>query len=106
MTLPKFEAGSMAAPASVRHQFDDTQDLAKTKSVRSAGDGHSSLGMYIGTGTEGLFHAAHEAPPFGSEPPMGLRNKGSSESAFFILSYCLAICQVKEHVDDYLYRSI
>lgn len=65
MMLPKLEAGSMTFPASVLHQFSDTQDLAKTWSVRFLGDGHSSFGTYTGSGTEGFAHAAHEAPPFG-----------------------------------------
>ena len=45
MMLPKLEAGSMAVPASVLHQFSETQDLANTRSVRSLGDGHSSFGI-------------------------------------------------------------
>ena len=65
MTFPKLEAGSVAVPASVLHQFLATQDLAKTKSVRCLGDGHSSFAIYTGSGGSGFCHAAHEAPPFG-----------------------------------------
>ena len=45
MIFPKLEAGSMAVPASVLHQFAETQDLANTGSVRSLGEGHSFFGM-------------------------------------------------------------
>ncbi|MNP06286.1 hypothetical protein D3C76_982610 [compost metagenome] len=43
MTVPKLEAGSGVAPASVRHQFSEVQDFAKTWSVRAFGRGQSSL---------------------------------------------------------------
>ncbi|MNE55152.1 hypothetical protein D3C80_1499760 [compost metagenome] len=43
MTVPKLEAGSGVAPASVRHQFSVVQDFAKTWSVRAFGRGQSSL---------------------------------------------------------------
>ncbi|WP_254658289.1 hypothetical protein [Pseudomonas lundensis] len=48
------EAGSVAVLASVQHPFSATQDLAKTKSVRGLGDGHSSFERYTGCGGGGF----------------------------------------------------
>ncbi len=43
MTLPKSEAGTVAVPGSVLHQFSDTHDLAKTRSSRGFGVVHHLL---------------------------------------------------------------
>lgn len=84
MMFPKFEAGSVVVPASVLHQFLATQDLAKTKSVRCLGDGHSSFGIYTGSGTAGFCHAAHDAPPFGR---LGFQS-GSKKDRLYRPSSC------------------